>query len=169
MTQRRVDFDEFVSAHALTLLRRACLLTGNRTAAEDLLQEVLERLYVAWPRVDDPLAYTSTALTRRAATRWRLRARRPEVELRDHHDVGIGDGAAGRAELDRLLVALAQLSPRQRAVVVLRYLEDRSERDTADALGVSVGTVKSQASRGLHRLRGLLSDSVEELAMKGQS
>ncbi len=158
MAARRSGFDEFVVSQGSRLLRSAHLLTGNRDAAEDLLQEVLERLYVAWPRVEDPLAYTRAALWRRAANRWRNLARRPEVTLTDRHDVGVEDGSGVYAERQRLLVALAQLGPRQRAVVILRYVEDLSERDTAEALGISHGTVKSQAARGLRRLRGLLAE-----------
>lgn len=169
MDQRRAGFDEFVAAQASRLLRSAYLLTADRGAAEDVLQEVLERLYVAWPRVDNPVAYTRVALARRAADRWRLRSRRPEVALGARHDVGIADGSSTVDERDRLLAALALLGPRQRAVVVLRYLEDLSEADTAAALGISLGTVKSQASRGLRRLRGILTDPCDELTLRGLS
>src|SRR5215203_2591817 len=120
----RDDFADFVTADAPRLLRVAYLLTGNREAAEDLLQETLERVYVAWPRVDNPFAYTRRALARRSANRWRDRARKPEAPLDDATDVPQADGADQVAERDRLVRALARLGPRQRAAVVLRYLED---------------------------------------------
>lgn len=77
----RAGFREFVVAQGAHLLRVAFLLTGDRTEAEDLRQDVLEALYVAWPRVQDPFAYARTAMTRRAVNRWRLRARRREMTL----------------------------------------------------------------------------------------
>jgi RNA polymerase sigma-70 factor (sigma-E family) len=152
---RREDFAEFVQADATRLLRVAYLLTGNREAAEDLLQETLERVYVAWPRVDNPFAYTRRALARRSANRWRDRARRPEapLDLATEMHVAREDGAEQRAQRDELVRALAKLGARQRAAVVLRYLEDLSEAETAAALGCSVGNVKSQTSRALARLR----------------
>ena len=79
MGRSRDEFADFVAADATRLLRIAYLLTGERTAAEDLLQDVLERTYVAWPRIDNPFAYARTALARHAANRWRMRARRPQV------------------------------------------------------------------------------------------
>jgi RNA polymerase sigma-70 factor (sigma-E family) len=155
---RREDFAEFVQADATRLLRVAYLLTGNREAAEDLLQETLERVYVAWPRVDNPFAYTRRALARRSANRWRDRARKPEapLDLATEVHVAHADGAEQRAQRDELVRALAKLGARQRAAVVLRYLEDLSEAETAAALGCSVGTVKSQTSRALARLRVVL-------------
>lgn len=158
MNRARAGFDEFVGAHATRLLRYAYLLTADPDAAQDLLQEVLERLFVAWPRVENPLAYARVALARRGADRWSRRRRRQETALTDQHDVGLPDPSALFDERDQILAALAQLGPRQRAVVVLRYLEDLSEADTADMLGISRGTVKSQASRGLGRLRTILVD-----------
>jgi RNA polymerase sigma-70 factor (sigma-E family) len=150
---RREDFAEFVHADATRLLRVAYLLTGNHDAAEDLLQETLERVYVAWPRIDNPFAYARTTLARRSASRWRARARRPEAPLHLAAEVPHEDGTEQVAQRDRLTRALAQLGPRQRAAVVLRYLEDLSEAETAAALGCSVGNVKSQTSRALARLR----------------
>jgi RNA polymerase sigma-70 factor (sigma-E family) len=149
----REDFADFVTADAPRLLRVAYLLTGNREAAEDLLQETLERVYVAWPRIDNPFAYTRRALARRSANRWRDRARRPEAPLDLAGEVPHEDGSEQVVQRDRLVRALAQLGPRQRAAVVLRYLEDLSEAETAAALGCSVGNVKSQTSRALARLR----------------
>jgi RNA polymerase sigma-70 factor (sigma-E family) len=157
---RRDDFAGFVSADATRLMRIAYLLTGDREAAEDLLQETLERVYVAWPRVDNPFAYARAALASRAASRWRDRARRREAPLTEAADVAHarGDDSERIAQRDELVRALTRLGPRQRAAVVLRYLEDLSEAETAAALGCSVGTVKSQTSRALARLRAVLDE-----------
>lgn len=150
------SFDAFVVMSSDRLLGTALLLTGERGAAEDLLQDVLERLFVAWPRVHDPLAYARRSLAHGATSRWRRRARRAEVTLSAADDPAVDDASQDAADRDQLLRALAQLPGRQRAVVVLRFLEDQSEAQTAATLGVSVGTVKSQTSRGLERLRLLL-------------
>ncbi|GAB3460994.1 SigE family RNA polymerase sigma factor [Kineococcus endophyticus] len=155
------EFEEFVSAGSDRLLRLALLLTGDRVLAEDLLQDVLERMYVGWRRIEDPHAYARTALARRVTDRWRQRGRRPrEVELEDWHGEPVADGTAARAERSRVVEALRALPPRQRAVIVLRYFEDWSEEQIADQLDVSRGTVKSQASKGLRTLRTLVGEEV---------
>jgi RNA polymerase sigma-70 factor (sigma-E family) len=156
MRRSRDEFAGFVAADATRLLRIAYLLTGDVTAAEDLLQDVLERMYVAWPRVDNPFAYARTALARHAANRWRTRARRPQVSLVDADHPWNPDEAARTDDRDELMRGLAELPDRQRAAVVLRYLEELSEAETAAVLRCSVGTVKSQTSRGLTKLRTLL-------------
>lgn len=155
---RGADYDAFVLGASPRLLRAAYLLTGDRGAAEDLLQDVLERLYIAWPRVQDPSAYARRSLVHASTNRWRRRSRRRETQLTSEHDVGVPDLADPGAERDRVVRALAHLPAGQRAVVVLRYLEDLSEAQTAEALGCSTGTVKSQTSRALARLRDLLDD-----------
>jgi RNA polymerase sigma-70 factor (sigma-E family) len=152
-TGRRDDFTAFVSAEGTRLLRTAFFLTGDLAAAEDLLQDVLERTYVAWPRVEDPHAYVRTALSRRAINRWRLRAHRGEVALAAEHDTVTPDATAGLADRDAVASALKALPARQRATVVLRYFEELTERETAEALGCSVGTVKSQTSKAIATLR----------------
>lgn len=156
--ERGADFDRFVAESGGRLLRTAYLLTGDRGAAEDLLQDDLERMFVAWPRVQDPLPYARRALVHGATNRWRSRSRRPEAPLADGHDAVIVDAGDACAERDRLMRALAQLPARQRAVVVLRWFEDLSEARTAEVLRCSTGTVKSQNSRAMHRLRHLLHD-----------
>ena len=157
-TARGVDFDEFVAGCSPRLLRTAVLLTGSRRDGEDLLQDVLERLFVAWPRVDQPLPYVRSALARAAQNTWRRRGRRPEVALGDH-DVPVDDPTTAAAERDSVLRALAQLPAQQRAVLVLRYYEGLTEAEIAAALRCSPGTVKSHASRGVGRLRALLDPS----------
>lgn len=163
-------FEEFVLARRPALLRSAYLLTGDRGQAEDLVQDVLERTYLHWGRIvrtDDPSVYVRRVLVNTANNRWRrLRARVREVPLGPAHDRGgsrSGDHGEGVATRDALLRALAELPAGQRAVVVLRYFEDLSEAETARVLGRSVGTVKSQAARGLARLRGVLEPSAESL------
>lgn len=154
---RDEEFTRFVAGNATALLRTAYLLTGDRSAAEDLLQDALERVYVAWPRVQEPYAYTRTALARASTNRWRSRSRRPELPLAGH-DAALPDGTDERAEQHRVVAALNRLPARQRATVVLRYLEDLTEAATASALNCSVGTVKSQTARALARLRTELAE-----------
>jgi RNA polymerase sigma-70 factor (sigma-E family) len=151
-------FAEFVAARWRPLLRTAYLLTGDEGRAEDLLQTALARLWLVWPRVRDeaPEAYVRKILANTSASWWRRRwhGERPTEHLPEvpGHD----DLAAAAADRDRLRVALRSLPPRQRAVVVLRYAEDLSEKQVADELGISLGTVKTLAARGLARLRGVL-------------
>jgi RNA polymerase sigma-70 factor (sigma-E family) len=152
---RTTDFDEFVAARSRALVKAAWLLTGDWSSAEDLLQTALAKSYLAWGRIEDGReeAYVRRVLVTTYATWWRRawHAEQPTeriVELADHRD------EPARTDLRQsLLVALAGLSRRQRATVVLRYYCDLSEADTAQTLGCSVGTVKSQAAKGLARLR----------------
>src|SRR5215470_1930801 len=154
-----VSFEEFVYARSGSLLRTALLLTGQDQAeAEDLLQLALERAYRHWARVcrsGEPERYVRGILANASADRWRRLARRAERPLpAGAAGPALPDHAAAVADRDYLLRALAALPPRQRAVLVLRYFDDLSEAETADMLGCSLGTVKSQAARGLARLRG---------------
>lgn len=165
MASRGDDFDEFVQGSATRLLRTAVLLTGDRQAAEDLVQETYERIYVHWPRIRGgaPEPYARKTLTNLAANRWRRRLRRPaEVSLIDDHDHSGPDDSDAYAVRRQLLVALQQLPPRQRAVIVLRYYDDLTEAQTAEVLGCAVGTVKSQASRALDRLRLITEPAILE-------
>lgn len=149
-------FDEFVRDRSTALLRTAVLLAGgDRGHAEDLLQGVLERMYVRWSRIDGPPeAYARRALTHAAVNRWRTRRRRPELPLLPEADAAEqGDRTAAVDLRDALVRALLTLPPRQRAVLVLRYLDDLPDEEIARALGCSPGTVKSQASRALAKLR----------------
>jgi RNA polymerase sigma-70 factor (sigma-E family) len=159
MTDIDAEFRDFVVHRSAALLRTAYLLTGgDRGAAEDLLQDVLERVYVKRRRLQGTLEpYVRTALANAAVNRWRHRSRRvTETQLHAHHEAGAAGPESGVADRDQLLWAMAQLPLRMRAVVVLRYFEDMSAADTAAALGCGVGTVKSQTARGLDRLRDLL-------------
>ncbi|PPK98591.1 RNA polymerase sigma-70 factor (sigma-E family) [Kineococcus xinjiangensis] len=157
------SFEQFVRGSTTQLLRTALLLTGERGAAEDLVQDVLERTYRHWRRVEDPHAYARVVMARRITDRWRIGSRRVrEVQLQQWHDEPVSDGTQARAQRAGVEALLRQLPPRQRAVVVLRYFEDWSEARIAEELGCSAGTVKSNCSRGLSRLRQLM--SVEDKA-----
>ncbi|MFI5691195.1 SigE family RNA polymerase sigma factor [Kribbella sp. NPDC051586] len=167
MATRGEDFDDFVRGSATRLLRTAVLLTGDRGVGEDLVQETYERIYVHWPRIRTgaPEAYARKTLTNLAANRWRKRQRRPtEVTLIDGHDHDrpTPDGSEAYAVRRELLAALQELAPRQRAVIVLRYYDDLTEAQTAEVLGCSVGTVKSQTSRALDRLRLITEPAILE-------
>ena len=161
-----MSFEEFVQACSPRLFRTALLLAGqDRAAAEDLLQLALERAYRHWARVchsGDPERYVQRILANASNDRWRQAARRPERLLRPGEAGPLAqDQSDAVAERDFLMRALATLPPRQRTVLVLRYFNDLSEAETADALGCSVGTVKSQASRGLARLRDIAEPGTE--------
>lgn len=150
------EFDDFVRTRSTALLRVAYLLTGDQHAGEDLLQEVLEQMYVRWRRIDgSPEGYARRALVNRSTNRWRWRKRRPETQL-SHHDALAPDHSHDVVVRRAVVEALRELPPRQRAAVVLRYLEDMPVADVARALDCSEGVVKSNTSRGLDRLRAAL-------------
>jgi len=153
---RRFDgLDTLVAERGSALLASAVLLTGSRAAGEDLLQAALERLMRSWGRVhEDRERYLRRTMYHLAIDQWRSRRRRREVFI-EHEPPGQRDATDVLDLRDALSQALAQLSPRQRAVLVLRYWEQLTETEAAEALGCSVGTVKSTASRGLSRLREL--------------
>jgi RNA polymerase sigma-70 factor (sigma-E family) len=147
-------FDEFVVSRSPRLLRTAYLLTHDWTQAEDLLQTALARAWEAWRRIQgDPEPYVRRILVNAYASWWRRKwnGERPTAELPEpppggHPQTRVDDR-------DQVWQALRRLPKRQRAVLVLRYFEDLSEVEIAEALGCSVGTVKSQASRALAKLR----------------
>jgi RNA polymerase sigma-70 factor (sigma-E family) len=147
--------EALVAERGSALLGSAVLLTGSRAAGEDLLQAALERLMRSWGRVgEDRERYLRRTMYHLAVDQWRQRRRRPEVFMAVG-PVGQPDATDVLALRQALIGALAQLPPRQRAVLVLRYWEQLSEAEAAEVLGCSVGTIKSTASRGLSRLRDL--------------
>lgn len=164
---RDVEFTAFMAQATSALARTAWLLCGDERRAEELVQEALMRTYLAWStaRERDPLAYARRTLTNLRIDTWRKRRREvltPPSDLPEEApDASVERDAEQRAERDRLVRALAILSMRQRRIVVLRYMEGLSEREVADDLGVSVGTVKSTASRGLAQLRTVLVDATD--------
>lgn len=156
------SFDEFVRARTAALARVAYLLTGDRHLAEDLVQTALARAAVRWRRLDDPEAYVRRVLYTQAVSWWRVRRRRPEVLV----DV-TPERPSGPDDPDlRILLenALARLTRKQRAVLILRFYEDRSESETAQLLSVGLGTVKSQTRHALRRLRELAPEIGDLLA-----
>lgn len=150
------EFRQFVVRRRAALLRTAYLLTGDDGHAEDLVQTALLKTYKHWDRVagaGDPTAYVRRVLVT-TATSWRRRLLSTEqvmdaVPEQAHHDRYPERNTA-------VIEALRALPPRMRAVVVLRYYEDQTEVRTAEQLGCSVGTVKTQASRAMSRLREAL-------------
>jgi RNA polymerase sigma-70 factor (sigma-E family) len=149
----RPSFDAFVLGRTDRLLRTAYLLTRDHALAEDLLQTALAKAWTAWRRVGDhPEAYVRKIMVNTYATWWRRRwtAERPTDSLPDVATVSETDRHDERHDL---WTALGRLPRRQQAAVVLRYYEGLSEAETAAVLGCSVGTVKSQTSRALAKLR----------------
>ena len=162
MKQIDADFADYVRARQHRLLRAAYLVCGDAHRAEDLLQQALEKLALRWETVrhGQPDAYVRRILYRDAVSSWR-RTRREHLTALPPEPYGVPP--AGRSGFEEgigdrvdLQGALARLTPKQRAVLVLRFFEDRSEADTADVLGVSVGTVKSQTHVALANLRELI-------------
>ena len=150
-----VDFDEFVAARGSALWRTAWLLTGDRHRAEDLLQTALGKAWPHWRRVSRSGSFEAyvrkTMFTTYVAWyRRRWNAEVPTEHLPEQSGVDVAEGVAYQRDI---AAALAQLPRGQRAVTVLRYFEDLSEAQTAEVLGCSVGTVKSQTSRALAALR----------------
>jgi RNA polymerase sigma-70 factor (sigma-E family) len=161
------EFAAFVAARADHLYRQAWLLTGSLHAAEDLVQTALTRTYAAWSRVrraDDPVAYVHGVLLKAFLSdrrrRWRGEVPHDEVpDLRAPHDPT--DGQVDRLAL---VTALARLGRTDRAVVVLRYWEDRTVADTAHALGLTEAAVKNRSLRALRRLANDLTDDLTVVA-----
>lgn len=155
------DFTEFVAYRSSALLRTAYLLCGgDRGAAEDLLQDVLERVYPRWRKISgNPEGYVRAALANAATNRWRRKARRvTEAPLEHAVSAGVAGHEQGVLARDQLVRAMHDLPPRMRTVLVLRFFEDMTEAQAADVLRCSVGTIKSQTSRGLAKLRELVAE-----------
>ena len=163
------SFAAFVRKRGEHHLRVAALLTGSATEAEDLVQSSLMRLYRAWPRLDvassSPDAYLRKIIvnTRRSWWQARWRQESPIASVPDRPDPAEGGGDPADRQAVGALVrsALTRLPRQQRAVLVLRYLEDLPEAEVAALLGCSVGSVKTHAYRGLRALRGSLGDRGE--------
>lgn len=157
------DFVSYVRSRQHALLRSAYLVCGDRALAEDLLQEAFIKLALRWDRVreDNPDGFVRTILYRDAISAWRKHRRESVVDAVPEPVEQVAglevDRVPERMALDD---ALASLSPRQRAIVVLRFYEDRSVLETADILGISDGTVKSQTHVAIGHLRNALPDLV---------
>lgn len=154
------DFEEFARARTSHLYRTAWLLTGDRHHAEDLVQETLAKMFRAWrglDRIENPPAYAQTVLTRTFISQRRRRSwsERPVEIVPDHPD------RPGDPELrETLRRALAELQPLDRAVLVLRFFEDRSVEQVALDLGQKTGAIKTRTARALTRIRAVLGDDV---------
>ena len=163
------EFARYVRARQHRLLRAAYLVCGDAHLAEDLLQGALAKLATRWERLrhENPDAYVRKILYRDAVSSWR-RTRRESLSSLPLIEVPVHDRSSQTGQRVDLERALSELTPKQRAVVVLRFFEDRSEIEAAEALGVSVGTVKSQTHAALARLRTLLPDFAPHLSGKDQ-
>jgi len=155
-------FREFVVARRSALSRTAYLLTGDHAVAEDLLQASLVRIAAHWHRIGggDPEAYLRRVMVNERTSRWRRRRYAVEVPTTTESLAALAtasgpDTADAVIRRATLAAALAQLPPRQRAVIVLRFFEDLSEAQAADVLGCAIGTVKSQTHLALAKLRAL--------------
>jgi RNA polymerase sigma-70 factor (sigma-E family) len=163
VSDKEAEFREFVSARMESLRALAYLTCGDWQAAEDAVLGALARLYVKWNRVDNPDAYARTAVVRAAIdeTRrpwWRREQSHSHAALPDH---AVPDATGGVDERLRLRQALAELPAKQRAVLVLRFLDGLSVEQTAAALRCPEGTVKAYTSRGLDALRTILDERTE--------
>lgn len=160
MAHAASDFDTFVRTRQRSLLRSAYMLTGDQYLAEDLVQSALARTHQSWDRLADPAnaeAYTRKVMYHLQVSWWRRN--RVAESMTDTYPEPRPTGGPGEATglTNRMTIrsALLKLSAKQRAVLILRFFEDRTEVETADVLGVSVGTVKSQTAKALARLRSV--------------
>ncbi|MCL2092321.1 MAG: endolytic transglycosylase MltG [Micrococcales bacterium] len=155
---RDEEFTSFMVEALPTLTRAAWCLAGDEHRAADLVQQALVSTYVAWSRVRDPLSYVRRSMTNQWFNSTRNGRREVLAVPQEMPENGQADPTEAVAERDRLARALARLGARQRRVVVLRHVKGFSEKEVAEMLGVSVGTVKSTSSRGLGRLRAALEE-----------
>ncbi|MBB2890408.1 SigE family RNA polymerase sigma factor [Flexivirga oryzae] len=151
-TREPPGFSDFVAARGPSLVRTATLLTHDHAAAEDLVQTALAKAWPKWERTEQHEAYVRKIIVHEFARGWR-RKWRGEIATETLPERPHPDGTDTVAAREDLMRALAGLPRKQRAVIVLRYFHDYSEADIAAALGISTGTVKSHASRGLAALR----------------
>lgn len=153
------DFEAYMAARQPSLLRTAYLLTGDQHTAEDLVQTALAKLYLSWDKVQEREhvdGYVRRILVNENNSLWRRAWKRREVSTDDVPDRQVVTDRPDDGRSAALWEFVQTLPRRQRAVVVLRFYEDLSEAEVADILGISVGTVKSQASRALAALRSRL-------------
>lgn len=151
-------YTDFVQDRQGRLRRAAYLMCGDADQAEDLLQEALIALAEKWEKVEHPDAFVRKVIYRQRISWWRKT--RHETVVEAIPDVGVGDGAERRARDAEVHDVLRALPPRQRAALVLRYFEDLTEAQTAEVMGIAVGTVKSLSHQAIARMR-------KELAGRG--
>jgi len=169
------EFETFVRTRTPALLRSAYLLTGDQHLAEDLVQSALARTHRSWKRLHESgnaEAYTRKTMYHLQVSWWRRRRVGESMpgDLPDRSDSS-SDSDAAHQTIMRLTLrnALAQLSAKQRAVLVLRFFEDRTEMEAAGLLGVTVGTVKSQTSKALAKLRTVAPELGELYVSEGSA
>jgi RNA polymerase sigma-70 factor (sigma-E family) len=164
-SERDREFSAFVSAQRPVLVRLAALLlTGDRAAAEDVVQTALTRLYVTWPKVRPD---TLNAYARRSVVNAVIDDRRKLFRRRERSQAELPDVTTVESrDVDQtaVIALLSTLPARMRAAVVLRYIEGLNAAETADALGCSEGTVRSQSARGLERLRAVFPEHAHNFA-----
>ncbi|MEV2238170.1 SigE family RNA polymerase sigma factor [Micromonospora sp. NPDC049891] len=164
----RARFGEFAQSRTAALIRAAYLLTGDQHAAEDLVQSALAKTYVKWPTIrhEDPEGYVRAVMYRERISWWRRRGRLRETLVGSPVERERPDDS-GYTDLRLVMrTALLRLPVAQRAVLVLRYYEDLPERQVAEVLGCSVGTVRSRTHRAVSRLREVLPDAELVLELK---
>jgi len=147
-----VTFEQFAQSRQRSLLRFGFALTASRPDAEDLVQSALAKAYPRWHRIDDPDAYVKRSMVNANINRARWGRRERLVPTPQRTDVGPNpdEGVVAR---DQMWTLLGELTARQRAVLVLRYMDDLSEAEAARVLGCSIGTVKSQTNKAITKLR----------------
>ena len=156
-------FADLVAARSGALFRTAYLVVGDHQLAQDLVQEALVKAYLAWPRLRDVTkaeVYVRRTIVTTAIS-WRRRRSFHERPVDPLPDTSVADQTDGFAARDELWGPLLELPPRQRAAIVLRYYEDLTEAQTAEAMGCAVGTVKSTVAAAMTRLRALLGADFE--------
>jgi RNA polymerase sigma-70 factor (sigma-E family) len=161
-TDRDADFAAYMAVRQASLLRTAYLLTGDRHTAEDLVQTALAKLYLSWDRVQRRElvdGYVRRILVNEQNSLWRRAFKRREVVSDEVPETRAPAERHDDGETAALWAFVQTLPRKQRAVIVLRYYEDLSEAEIAETLGISVGTVKSQASRALAALRSRVQDN----------
>jgi RNA polymerase sigma-70 factor (sigma-E family) len=165
--EESAEFEAFAHSRGQRLFRTALLLCGDWHLAEDLTQVTLAKLYASWPKVrraENQDAYARSTLVRSYLSHRRLRRTGERPALGELPE-GVAPDDDDPALRITLLAALAELPPRDRTVLVLRYWEDRSVEESAAELGVSAGAVRAQSLRALKRLRAVLGpQAAEQLA-----
>lgn len=159
----RDDFTQVYAACHADLLRLAYLLCGDRHRAEDAVADAFVKVYRRLQRggVAQPRAYLRRAVINEINSRFRrLAVERRQAVRRSGDERGLRGADEQVADSDAMFKALRHLPPRQRTVVVLRFYDDLAERDIAEVMGVSLGTVKSTLHRGLAQLRTQLGEEV---------
>jgi len=156
VSARDADFEAYMLARHSGLLRTAYLLTGDQHTAEDLVQTALAKLYLSWDKVQRRElidGYVRRIIVNEHNSLWRRAWKRRELSTDSVPDRPTGEDRHDEGRSAALWEFVQTLPRKQRAVIVLRYYEDLSEAETADILGISIGTVKSQASRALAGMR----------------